>query len=201
MFGFNRELDKAATQALHLFFCRRPEIVRRSHCTQPPGGRNRLQSRDTGANHKYPRGCNRSRSGGKHGENSRKGISRDQDSFITADGSHGRKCVHALCARGSRHQFNGKRSHTGAGDLLKDLHRTKRPQKSNQDLPAAHQWKICLPSNVIGAVAEDLHHNIGRAEYCGAVGQHAGAFLDIRTVREARLAACLRFDYDFKTRF
>ena len=55
--------------------------------------------------HENARGSYRSGSGGEHGENSRQSIGGEHHRFITANRGHGRKHVHALRARGTRHQL------------------------------------------------------------------------------------------------
>ena len=122
IFRFNWQLDKSASQALHLFLGRRSKIIGRCYRSQPTGRSDRLQSSNTCSNHKNPRRRDGSSGSGEHREDSGKGIGGDQDGLIPADGSHGRERIHALRACGTRHKLNGKRSHTGIGNLLYHLH-------------------------------------------------------------------------------
>ena len=100
--------------------------------------------------------------GGQHGENSGQSVGGNQHGFVAADRAHGGKRIHALGAGGSRHQFHRERGHAGLGNLLQDFRRTERPQEADQHLSATHQRQVGFPGDVVGSVAENLGHDVGR---------------------------------------
>ena len=68
------------------------------------------------------------------------GFGGEEDCFVTADGAHGRKCVHALGARGAGHELDGECGDTGGGDFLNHFGRTKGTEETDQELTAAQKW-------------------------------------------------------------
>src|SRR5262249_11816947 len=93
-----------------------------------------------------------------------------EHSLVSADRSHGRKRIHALCARGTWHQFNGKRGDTRMCNILYNFFGPKWPQKSNENLIAMVKGHIIFTSNVVRPIAEHLHDDVGRRKYGRAVG-------------------------------
>src|SRR5207237_10759490 len=71
----------------------------------------------------------------------------------------------------------------------------------NEHLPSSQQWKILFSSYVVRSVAEDLNHNVGRAEYCGAVRENLRTFVGVLLVRVAGFGPSIGFDYNFKSGF
>ncbi len=120
--------------------------------------------------------------------------------LVAAAGGHRRERIHALCPRGAGHKFHGERRDARLRDLLHDFGGAERPQESDERLAAAHQGKIGLAGNVIRAVAQHLHHNVGGAEHGGAIGHDLRALFDVHRVGIARLLAGSGFHDDFESR-
>jgi hypothetical protein len=112
---------------------------------------------------------------------------------------HGGKRIHALRARGARHQFHRERRDARSGHLLNDFGRTERAQEPNQQLIAAQQRKVSLASHVIRTVAKHLHNNVSRAEDGGTIGSNLSALLYVNRVGIAGPLASARLDNHFES--
>ena len=89
-----------------------------------------LQPSNACADYENAGGSNCAGGGGEHGENSWQGIRGDYQRFVSADGGHGRKHIHTLCAGGARHQFDGKRGDVALGNLLNCVQAAEWAEKS-----------------------------------------------------------------------
>ena len=76
----------------------------------------------------------------------------------------------------------------------------QRPQEADQRLALAQQRQIGLAGHVVGAVTENLQHDVGRAKDLGALGHDLGAFVDVVRIGIAGLDAGAGFDDDFQSR-
>ena len=128
-------------------------------------------------------------------------IGRHQYRFVSADSSHGGKRVHALGAGGARHQLHGKRGDASLRDFLHDVLRAEGAQKSDEYLIAAKKRHILLPRHVVGAVAENLHDNVGGGKHRGAVRDDFRALIGILGIGIAGLDSSAGLYVDFETRF
>src|SRR5208282_750669 len=119
--------------------------------------------------------------------------------FISAYGSHRGERVHALGARGAWHQLDRERGDAGVRNLLHDLFRAERAQKSDEYLIAAKQRYILLPRKVVGTVAKNLHDNVSGGKHRGAIRNNLRALVGILGIRIAGLVACAGLYMDFES--
>ena len=82
---FDRHLEEYRTQALDLFFHRRPHIKGRDDRAEPPRRRDCLQSRDPGAEDEDPGGGQRACGGHEHREDTARGRGREQHGLVAGD--------------------------------------------------------------------------------------------------------------------
>src|SRR5712692_10921622 len=80
------------------------------------------------------------------------------------------------------------------------VHRPQRPQEADKDLLTTQQWKVRLPGNIIRAVAQNLDDDVRTTKDRTAIRKDLSAFLDIESVRIARLRSCPGLDQHFKSR-
>ena len=106
--GLDRQFDEAPPQALHLFLGRRPHVVSGSDGSQPSRRSDGLKPHHACTDNEDVRRSDGSRGRGQHGEHARQPVRGQQHCFVTADRGHRGQRVHALGARGARHEFNGK---------------------------------------------------------------------------------------------
>ena len=64
---------------------------------------------------------------------------------------------------------------------------------------AAQEGEVVLAGLVVGAVAEDLDHDVGRPEDLGALGKDPRALRRVLPVQVAGLRSRARFDDDFES--
>ncbi len=162
---FQRKLDEPAAQTLHLFLYGGTQIVGRDHGAEAASSGDGLQPGDACAHHQHARGSDGSGRGGQHGEDAGQRVGGDDDRLVSADRAHGGESVHALGAGGARHQLDGEGSRAGSGDFLHGLHVAERSQEADQDLAAPQKRKIGFAGDIVGAVAQHLEDDVGRAKY------------------------------------
>ena len=195
-----RQLNEAAAQALHLFLGGGPQIISRGDCAQPARGGNRLQSGHARPNDEHACRRDGSRCRGQHGENPRQSVGGDQHCLVAADRAHGGKRVHALRARGARHQFDGERRHAGGGDLAESISRDPSGRRNPiRSWLAAQKRKIGCAGDIVGAVAEHLDDDICRAKHGRSIRENLRALFDVVGVPVTRFNPAPSLDDNFKT--
>ena len=104
--GFERQLDESGAEALHLLLDRGPHVVGLDLGAEPARRRDRLKSRDAGADDEHAR--RRDGPGGRHQhrKHARQVVGGEQHALVAGDGRHRRQRVHALRARDPWHQLH-----------------------------------------------------------------------------------------------
>ena len=96
LLGLELELDKGGAEALHLCFGRGAHVVGADVRTEPPGGRDRLQAGDAGAEHEHLGRRDGAGRGHVEGEELRQLLGGEQHCPVARDQRLGREHVHRL---------------------------------------------------------------------------------------------------------
>ncbi len=129
------------------------------------------------------------------------GSSGDEHRFVSADCTHGRERVHALCTSGARHQLHRERRHTRLRDFLDNRGFAEGPQKSNEDLVTAEERHVFLAGDVVRPVTKHLHDDVGGRKYSSAVPHNLRALIGIVRVGVAGLDSCSGLNMHFEACF
>ena len=106
------EVDERAADRAHFVGGCRAHVVGRDHPAEPLRGRDRLQTRDTRAEHEHARRSERSGGGHRHAEHAPERVGRDRHESVARQQRLRRQHVHRLRARDARQQVEGERGHT-----------------------------------------------------------------------------------------
>src|SRR5467141_2387480 len=200
VFGFDGQFDEAASEALHLLLNRRAQIVGGNHRAQAARGSDGLQSRDAAADDQHARGSDGARRGGEHGKNFGQRVRGNERRFVSGNGGHGGERVHALRARGARHQLDGEGGDSFAGDFGDGFDGAERAKKTDEHLVAMKQRKVGLAGAVVGAVAKNLRDDIGGAKHFRAIRQDFRALGGVIGVRITGFDTRTSLNDDFQAR-
>ena len=111
------------------------------------------------------------------------------------------KRVHALRARGARHQLDGKDCDALAGDVLDGFDGAERTKKSDEHLVATKQRKIGFAGSVVGAVTQNLGDDVSSAKDVRALRENLRALGEIFGVEITRFGARASLNDHFQARF
>ena len=93
-----------------------------------------------------------------------------------------------LCARVMRGISSTENEVTPAAAIsCKRLERPQRPQKSDQHLAAFEKGNVCPAGTIVGAVAKNLHDDVGGGEDIAAAGNDLARLCSRTPHRDSRL--------------
>jgi hypothetical protein len=106
-----------------------------------------------------------------------------------------------LGAGGAGDELDGERSDTGGGNLLNDFGGAEGAEKADQELTLTHEREVRFASDVIRAVAKDLHNNVCSGEYGSAIGKNLSALFYVGCIGITGLVTGTGLDDHLHTRF
>jgi hypothetical protein len=185
-------IQELRAQRPHLLARGGANVVRLHHGAQPSRGGDRLQPRNSSADHKDPRRSNGSRSGHQHGEEARQRVCGQDHGLIASNRGHRRQRVHRLRARDARNQLDGEERDPRLDGRKQRGRVVQWPQKSNH-----YATRLDL-SLVVGRGRVHHGQNVGRAEQRRAVGPERRPGLGVSLVSDARLHSRAGFHRNLK---
>ena len=173
-----RHLHETRAQALHLLLDGRPYVVRFHFRAQPTGSGDRLQAGNAGANDEDFGGGEGA--GGRHQHRKHPGqrVGREQHSFVSSDGCHGRQRVHALRPGDPRHELHRQCRGAGLRDRADRVGRSERIGEADHRLAGPQQGELRWNG-------PNLQDDVGGREDFGPCG-HLRAGLHVSGIGKSR---------------
>src|SRR3984885_5793784 len=125
-------------------------------------------------------------------------VERHQHRFVSCNGGHRRVRIHALRTGRTRHQFDEKRGDASLSNLLQDFKRTKRPEKSDENLVLPIERNVELTVDIVGSVTKHLGSEVGCGEYGCAIGDNLAAFFGVKHVEITCVNSSARLDVNLE---
>src|SRR5262245_47605659 len=184
LFARDPEVEKGRAKAFDLLAHDRPHIEAGDDGTEPPRRRDRLESRDAGADHEHLGRRDRAGGGHQHWKELRARIGGQGGGLVPGNGRLGRHRIHRLRACDPRDRLHRERHDSALAEAIDALDVRQGLQEADQDLA------VSKPRRLLGRGRLHLGDGVRRVRL---VHQRCAGFFIVR-VRKARRLAGSSFD-------